>query len=198
MRACSMSSSRSSGASPGCWPTRDLSTRPSASSTTGPTVAASTKFPPARRASGSPTGSPGSAAPWDDGYDVIYQMPFIHDGMRGIADFLVRVDSPSEGACRLRAARRQARPHRSQARPRPPAVLLRRRPPRRHGCRPGAHAPLARVGTRSSRSSRGSFAPIGIGSATSCASWSTTTRRCRRPGPIPCAHCEFCEFADRL
>ncbi|MGH3733202.1 MAG: TM0106 family RecB-like putative nuclease [Acidimicrobiales bacterium] len=28
----------------------------------------------------------------DRGFDVIYQMPFIHAGMRGIADFLVRVD----------------------------------------------------------------------------------------------------------
>jgi uncharacterized protein len=26
------------------------------------------------------------------GFDVIYQMPFIHEGMRGIADFLMRVD----------------------------------------------------------------------------------------------------------
>ncbi len=30
----------------------------------------------------------------DKGFDVIYQMPFIHEGMRGIADFLVRVDEP--------------------------------------------------------------------------------------------------------
>ncbi len=37
--------------------------------------------------------------PWDEGFDVIYQMPFVHDGMRGIADFLVRVDGPSESAC---------------------------------------------------------------------------------------------------
>jgi uncharacterized protein len=28
------------------------------------------------------------------GFDVIYQMPFVHEGMRGIADFLVRVDEP--------------------------------------------------------------------------------------------------------
>jgi predicted RecB family nuclease len=28
------------------------------------------------------------------GHDVIYQMPFVHDGIRGIADFLVRVDAP--------------------------------------------------------------------------------------------------------
>ncbi|HWD94916.1 MAG TPA: TM0106 family RecB-like putative nuclease [Acidimicrobiales bacterium] len=30
----------------------------------------------------------------DKGFDVIYQMPFVHDGMRGIADFLVLVDEP--------------------------------------------------------------------------------------------------------
>jgi predicted RecB family nuclease len=28
----------------------------------------------------------------ESGFDVIYQMPFIHQGMRGIADFLIRVD----------------------------------------------------------------------------------------------------------
>lgn len=37
--------------------------------------------------------------PWEDGHDVIFQMPLVHDGMRGIADFLVRVDDPSDGAC---------------------------------------------------------------------------------------------------
>ncbi len=31
------------------------------------------------------------------GYDVIYQMPFVHEGIRGIADFLVKVDEPSTG-----------------------------------------------------------------------------------------------------
>jgi predicted RecB family nuclease len=36
--------------------------------------------------------------PWGDGFDVIYQMPFVHDGMRGIADFLVRIEGPSESA----------------------------------------------------------------------------------------------------
>jgi uncharacterized protein len=29
--------------------------------------------------------------PFDDGWDVIYQMPLMHQGIRGIADFLVRV-----------------------------------------------------------------------------------------------------------
>jgi len=30
--------------------------------------------------------------PFDEGYDVIFQMPFIHGGIRGIADFLIRVN----------------------------------------------------------------------------------------------------------
>ncbi len=29
--------------------------------------------------------------PFEDGWDVVYQMPFIHDGVRGIADFVERV-----------------------------------------------------------------------------------------------------------
>ncbi|MFN8088563.1 MAG: TM0106 family RecB-like putative nuclease [Mycobacterium sp.] len=32
--------------------------------------------------------------PMADGYDVIYQMPFVHDGVRGVADFLERVERP--------------------------------------------------------------------------------------------------------
>lgn len=32
--------------------------------------------------------------PLDQGYDVIYQMPFVHQGIRGIADFLIKVDDP--------------------------------------------------------------------------------------------------------
>ena len=39
-----------------------------------------------------------AGTPWDDGYDVIYQMPLMHDGIRGIADFLIRVENPSPGA----------------------------------------------------------------------------------------------------
>ncbi len=37
--------------------------------------------------------------PMDRGHDVIYQMPLVHDGIRGIADFLIRVDDPVEGYC---------------------------------------------------------------------------------------------------
>ena len=35
--------------------------------------------------------------PLHDGYDVIYQMPLIHNGVRGIADFLIRVTDPETG-----------------------------------------------------------------------------------------------------
>jgi len=37
--------------------------------------------------------------PTQHGYDVVYQMPFVHQGIRGIADFLVRVDNPEGGYC---------------------------------------------------------------------------------------------------
>ena len=36
--------------------------------------------------------------PLGDGHDVIFQMPFVHVGVRGIADFLVRVDDPDTGS----------------------------------------------------------------------------------------------------
>jgi predicted RecB family nuclease len=38
--------------------------------------------------------------PLDLDVDVIYQMPFVHDGVRGIADFLIRVGDPEPGYCR--------------------------------------------------------------------------------------------------
>lgn len=39
-----------------------------------------------------------SGNPFGESWDVVYQMPFIHDGIRGIADFVVRVEDPSSGA----------------------------------------------------------------------------------------------------
>ncbi|MGV0767874.1 TM0106 family RecB-like putative nuclease [Mycolicibacterium sp. XJ647] len=36
--------------------------------------------------------------PLDGDYDVVYQMPFLHNGIRGIADFVVRVTDPNTGA----------------------------------------------------------------------------------------------------
>ena len=37
-------------------------------------------------------------SPLNGDWDVLYQMPFIHDGIRGIADFVVRVRDPESGA----------------------------------------------------------------------------------------------------
>ncbi|KUH94891.1 hypothetical protein AU189_17770 [Mycolicibacterium acapulense] len=36
-------------------------------------------------------------SPFADGYDVVYQMPFIHDGVRGVADFVERFKDPKTG-----------------------------------------------------------------------------------------------------
>ena len=35
--------------------------------------------------------------PLDGAHDVVYQMPFIHNGIRGVADFVVRVQDPNTG-----------------------------------------------------------------------------------------------------
>ena len=35
--------------------------------------------------------------PMDQGHDVIYQMPFVHEGIRGIADFLGSSRRPGRG-----------------------------------------------------------------------------------------------------
>ena len=37
--------------------------------------------------------------PLSAGHDVIYQMPLLHQGVRGIADFLVRVEHPDPAHC---------------------------------------------------------------------------------------------------
>lgn len=53
--------------------------------------------------------------PLADGHDVIYQLPMIHDGVRGVADFLVRVEATDEQPAHYEAvdaklARTEAKP----------------------------------------------------------------------------------------
>ncbi|WP_024440932.1 TM0106 family RecB-like putative nuclease [Mycobacterium sp. UM_WGJ] len=48
--------------------------------------------------------------PFDDGWDIIYQMPFIHDGVRGIADFLVRTADGGYEPVDAKLARAEAKP----------------------------------------------------------------------------------------
>ncbi|MGB3894029.1 MAG: TM0106 family RecB-like putative nuclease [Mycolicibacter sinensis] len=48
--------------------------------------------------------------PFDDGWDIIYQMPLIHDGVRGIADFLVRTADGGYEPVDAKLARAEAKP----------------------------------------------------------------------------------------
>jgi len=53
--------------------------------------------------------------PLADGHDVIYQMPFVHAGVRGIADFLIRVVDPATSTwgyepVDAKLARKEAKP----------------------------------------------------------------------------------------
>nr|WP_283251199.1 TM0106 family RecB-like putative nuclease [Rhabdothermincola salaria] len=54
-------------------------------------------------------------SPFDEGYDVIYQMPLVHDGVRGVADFLVRTEDATTGTVvyepvDAKLARQEAKP----------------------------------------------------------------------------------------
>ena len=74
----------------------------------------------------------------ETGFDVVYQMPFIHEGMRGIADFLVRVEE-SPGYARYEPVNTQVDAQQGEARARYPIIAyyseaiaaLTGRPPRR-------------------------------------------------------------------
>lgn len=53
--------------------------------------------------------------PFTGEYDVVYQMPFVFDGMRGISDFVIKVNDPISGTTRYepvdaKLARTEARP----------------------------------------------------------------------------------------
>ena len=50
-----------------------------------------------------------------EGHDIVFQMPFVHEGIRGIADFLRRVDDPDTGTSTYepidaKLARKEAKP----------------------------------------------------------------------------------------
>ena len=58
-------------------------------------------------------------------HDVLYQLPLVHDGIRGVADFLERVPA-DDGQSYLRAGGRQTGSRLGQAWSRSSVVLLRR------------------------------------------------------------------------
>lgn len=53
--------------------------------------------------------------PFTGEYDVVYQMPFIHDGMQGIADFIIKVPDTATGGVRYEPV--DAKLVRSEAKP---------------------------------------------------------------------------------
>ena len=70
-----------------------------------------------------------------DGYDVIYQMPFVHDGVRGVADFLERVERP-DGSIGYEPVDAKLTRADAKTGPRPATVFLRRCHQRTHRHRP--------------------------------------------------------------
>lgn len=134
--------------------------------------------------------------PLDDGHDVIYQMPFAHEGVRGIADFLVRVDDPHPGFSRYEPI---------------DAKLT------RHNAKPGHvlqlcfYADALESLTGSPPRSMHLWLGSGALESLSVEQFRPYWRRLRRQlrvvlnedsalddsAPQPCDHCEVCEFATR-
>jgi predicted RecB family nuclease len=129
------------------------------------------------------------------GYDVIYQMPFVHDGVRGIADFLVRVDDPGEGFCRYEPV--DAKLARVEAKPGHVLQLcfyaealeaLAGLPPRR------LHLWLGTGETETLVASQ--FRPYWNRLRGQLKALLTEGPGGTRTAPEPCPHCDFCEFAE--
>lgn len=130
-----------------------------------------------------------------EGHDVIYQMPFVHDGMRGISDFLIKTDRPSAlgtfsyEPVDAKLARLEAKPgHVLQL------CFYADALEEAQGVRPAkAHLYL------------GSGESEVIALPEVSAYWRRIRRQLRTvvaagpqldTAPVPCRHCEFCEFAD--
>lgn len=130
--------------------------------------------------------------PFDDGCDVVYQMPFVHDGVRGIADFVIRVVDPGTGAVcyepvDAKLARTEAKPgHVLQLCFYADAIeaLTGTRPQRMHLWLGSGRIESLRVDDFSPywRRLRGQLTrALAAGPGTDTV-------------PQPCPHCEFCEF----
>lgn len=131
--------------------------------------------------------------PLDGDWDVVYQMPFVHDGVRGIADFLVQVIDPESGRLSYepvdaKLARKEAKPgHVLQLCFYAEAIEARTgvRPHRMHLWLGSGRLETLRVDDfspywRRLRSQLAAALAAGPESGTI---------------PEPCPHCEFCEFS---
>jgi len=151
----------------------------------------------------SPKGDSESFASWVErvgnpmvsGHDVIYQMPFLHDGVRGVADFLVRVEEPGQGFSRYEPV--DAKLARSDAKPGHVLQLcfyadaieaLVGHPPEHLHLWLGSgqtESLVAREFQPYWRRLRSQLASLVDGQG------GTLVTR-----PEPCTHCDFCEFQD--
>lgn len=130
--------------------------------------------------------------PLDGEWDVVYQMPFVHDGLRGIADFLLRVVDPDTGAVSYepvdaKLARAQAKPgHVLQLCFYADAIeaLTGVRPERMHLWLGSGRLETLRVND---------FSPYWR-RLRSQLSQSLAAGPAADTVPRPCSHCEFCEF----
>ncbi|TMS54796.1 TM0106 family RecB-like putative nuclease [Mycobacterium sp. DBP42] len=129
-----------------------------------------------------------------ENWDVVYQMPFMHDGVRGIADFVVQVQDPTTGAVSYEPV--DAKLARSDAKPGHVLQLCFY-----------ADAIEAQTGVRPEHM----YVWLGSGHLEKLRvdDFSPYWRRLRTQlttalaaGPIagttpqPCAHCDFCEFQE--
>lgn len=133
--------------------------------------------------------------PFNDGHDVIFQMPFIHDGIRGIADFLILVEDPITGSVGYEPV--DAKLARTAAKPGHVLQLCfyadALREASGHSCE-SIHIWLGSGRVETLRTD--DFRPY----------WSRLRRQLAQvlaiePGEVetstePCEHCDFCEFSE--
>ncbi len=138
-------------------------------------------------------GSSGSAIRWPTATTSIFQMPFVHDGIRGIADFLVRTVDPDTGAVTYepvdaKLARNEAKPgHVLQLCFYAEAIA------RAHRRSARARAHRARLRCRSRRSGSTTCCRTGVACAASSAEL-VDAPPTDDTFPEPCDHCQFCQF----
>lgn len=131
--------------------------------------------------------------PFDDSLDVVYQMPFVHDGVRGVADFVIRVTG-DDGVDRWEPM--DAKLARAAAKPGHVLQLCFY-----------AEAIAALTGTEPAtlRLWLGSGDREEIDAASVMPYWRRLRTQLARlvdagpddaTTPVPCAHCDYCEFAD--
>jgi predicted RecB family nuclease len=133
--------------------------------------------------------------PLSEGFDVVYQMPFVHDGVRGIADFLTAVDDPTTGRRAYEPV--DAKLARSEAKP---GHLLQlcfyaEALEALTGDLPDQlHLWLGSGRVESHQAS--SFLPYWRRMRGQLAALMSHPQGDLVTTPEPCPHCEFCEFAD--